>query len=206
MLVPVKDLNSASEIYRHVKELKRKMAQSEAAAKLAISKAEALRLRRMSEAEAERERRRLVQLEERKRLEKEAWERVFDKAEKAMEAHIQTVVAKAEQDGKTVSPDEVREMLLYKETPAKFVIRRCDELGMEPGIVLGHGRSAHIVKIRHMLIWETHKQFPNLSYPQLGTLFGGRDHTSIMYACKKMEFERQGKKFRRGMSIKGCKA
>lgn len=206
MLVPVKEFNRAEDVYRHVKELKRKMEQSEAAAKLAISKAEALRLRRMSDAEAERERRRLVQLEERKRLEKEAWERAFEKADKAMEAHIEIVVAKAEEGGNTVSPDEVREMLLYKETPAKFVIRRCEELGMGPGIVLGHGQSAHIVKIRHMLIWETHKQFPNLSYPQLGTLFGGRDHTSIMYACKKIEFERQGKKFRRGMSIKGCKA
>nr|WP_245297488.1 helix-turn-helix domain-containing protein [Rhizobium lusitanum] len=49
------------------------------------------------------------------------------------------------------------------------------------------GRVLHeIVAVRHQLIWEIYDKFP-LSLPQIGRMFGGRDHTSILYAVRKVE-------------------
>ena len=203
MLVPVKDLNSASEIYRHVKELKRKMAQSEAAAKLAISKAEAMRLRRMSEAEAERERRRLAELEERKRLEKEAWERAVEKAAKEMEARVQEHIEKMRESGMEPDADAVREAMRPKLTPLKYLRQLCDEAGFSVLAVVGHGRPAKLVEARQEMIWKVRRKFPELSYPQLGALFN-RDHTTAMYAVRKVEAKVRGDgwTWRRGASIR----
>lgn len=38
---------------------------------------------------------------------------------------------------------------------------------------------------RHVCIWLVREICPSLSYPMIGAAFGGKDHTSIMYACQK---------------------
>jgi len=52
--------------------------------------------------------------------------------------------------------------------------------------VLGKSRLRHIVDVRHASIVAISRRFPWMSYPHLSRLMGGRDHTSIMHALKKL--------------------
>ncbi|MBO9099459.1 hypothetical protein J5287_20940 [Rhizobium sp. K1/93] len=73
-----------------------------------------------------------------------------------------------------------------KANPAKAYLRdRCRELGFSYKAIIGPGRTDPIVAARHLLMWECWTKFA-LSYPQLGRLFGGRDHTSCLYAVRKI--------------------
>lgn len=57
--------------------------------------------------------------------------------------------------------------------------------GISPQDITGRSRSRTIVEIRHEAIVEAHLKRPDLSSPQLGRLFGNRDHTTILYALRK---------------------
>jgi hypothetical protein len=70
--------------------------------------------------------------------------------------------------------------------PKVFIKDRCRELGASYAEVIGAGRRREIVRVRHLLMWEIAKKF-GLSYPALGRLFGGRDHTSCLFAVRKIE-------------------
>lgn len=52
--------------------------------------------------------------------------------------------------------------------------------------LIGHCRKNSIVKIRDVIIFILRKHC-DLSFPAIGKLMGGRDHTTIMYSYKKME-------------------
>lgn len=73
------------------------------------------------------------------------------------------------------------------ERPVDFIKRRCSELGVAYDEVVGKTRKHDIILPRHRLIAEVHQQYSHLSLPHIGRLFGGRDHTSILFAVKKME-------------------
>lgn len=51
--------------------------------------------------------------------------------------------------------------------------------------VMGRSRYQYVVDVRHLAMVEVSKRFPWMSYPQMGRLFGGRDHSTIMHALKK---------------------
>jgi hypothetical protein len=51
--------------------------------------------------------------------------------------------------------------------------------------VMGRSRYQYIVDVRHLAMVEVSKRFPWMSYPQMGRLFGGRDHSTVMHALKK---------------------
>ncbi len=51
--------------------------------------------------------------------------------------------------------------------------------------VMGRSRFQYIVDVRHLAMVEVSKRFPWMSYPQMGRLFGGRDHSTIMHALRK---------------------
>ena len=45
-------------------------------------------------------------------------------------------------------------------------------------------RSKHIVRVRNKAIHKVHKNFPHLSLNDLGRIFGGRSHSTILHALK----------------------
>lgn len=74
--------------------------------------------------------------------------------------------------------------------PAKVHIKdRCRELGTTYKVMIGADRRYKTVAIRHQLMWEVHQRF-GLSFPAIGRLFGGRDHTTALSAIRKVEAKR----------------
>ncbi|MGJ7039164.1 chromosomal replication initiation ATPase DnaA [Shinella sp. BE166] len=53
--------------------------------------------------------------------------------------------------------------------------------------IMGVSRSVAVVEARHTCIYAVKMARPDLSLPQIGRIFGGRDHTSIIHAVRKME-------------------
>lgn len=104
-------------------------------------------------------------------------ERLDDK-DNIIRAHEQAI------NGLTASNDAS-----FSRRPAKEIIT--DVLQEFPGItyaqVMGSGRSRQIVEARHSCVYAVHKARPDMSFPQLGAIFGGRDHTTIIFAVRKME-------------------
>ncbi len=69
---------------------------------------------------------------------------------------------------------------------ARFIIKNFatfNNLTVEE--LLAHRRAPKVVKIRHEAVALVAKS-TMLSLPEMGRLFGGRDHTSILYAIRKM--------------------
>ena len=102
----------------------------------------------------------------------------LDEKDSIIRAHEQSI------NGLTASNDAS-----FSRRPAKDIIT--DVLRDFPGItyaqVMGPGRSIPIVEARHTCILAVHRARPDLSFPQLGAIFGGRDHTTILFAVRKME-------------------
>lgn len=53
-------------------------------------------------------------------------------------------------------------------------------------------RIRHIVAARQTAMYEVRTRRPDLSLPQIGRLFGGRDHTTVLHAIRKIEAQRAG--------------
>ncbi len=74
--------------------------------------------------------------------------------------------------------------------PARVHIKdRCRELGVPFEVMIGSDRRKKTAQLRHVLMWEIHQLF-GLSFPAIGRLFGGRDHTTCLYAIRKIETQR----------------
>lgn len=69
-----------------------------------------------------------------------------------------------------------------------FVRRRSVELGSDYETIVGPNRSRDAVRARQIIMWEI-KQMrgERISYPEIGRLFGSRDHTTVLHAVKKIE-------------------
>lgn len=71
-------------------------------------------------------------------------------------------------------------------TPSDWLRDRCKDVGITYEVMTGHSRRRELVKIRQMLVWEAYNKF-GMSLPQLGRMFGGRDHTTILHALRRHE-------------------
>lgn len=72
-----------------------------------------------------------------------------------------------------------------------YVKDRCKELGVSYADIIGPDRRRCISNLRHLLMWEVKTKF-GLSFPAIGRLFGGRDHTTALYSVSKIEAEKDG--------------
>ncbi|MCC6546493.1 chromosomal replication initiator protein DnaA [Candidatus Sumerlaeota bacterium] len=62
----------------------------------------------------------------------------------------------------------------------------CAYFGIRPNDLLGKNRSKKFSQPRHLAQYLCRK-LTNLSFPDIAQKFGGKDHTSIIYACRKVE-------------------
>jgi chromosomal replication initiator protein len=69
-----------------------------------------------------------------------------------------------------------------------------DVLAEFPGVtwdeVRGIRRTKRLIKPRQECMYEVSTQRPDLSFPAIGRIFGGRDHTTIMHSVRKVSANR----------------
>ncbi|RMF11043.1 MAG: chromosomal replication initiator protein DnaA [Candidatus Neomarinimicrobiota bacterium] len=92
---------------------------------------------------------------------------------------VQKVVA--ERVGKQVQTDLSFEQLVRYVSEATHVTER---------EILGHRRTKHIAEARQLAMYLSRELTQN-SLTAIGLYFGGRDHTTVMHACQKMEKQLQ---------------
>lgn len=59
--------------------------------------------------------------------------------------------------------------------------------GVTWDMIIGRRRSQHLIKPRHLCMYAVHMEREDLSYPQIGKIFGGRDHTTVIHAVNKFK-------------------
>lgn len=80
-----------------------------------------------------------------------------------------------------------RRWLASAGSPLKaYITSRCEELGIPYEVMVGPRKTDDIASARRMLMWEIKRKIkPSISFPELGRLFGGRDHTTALHAVHK---------------------
>ncbi|MGO4196868.1 helix-turn-helix domain-containing protein [Rhizobium sp. YAF28] len=73
--------------------------------------------------------------------------------------------------------------------PFAYLKDRCRELDVLYRDMIGPDRRRPTVQVRQQLIWELHHKF-GMSFPALGRLFGGRDHTTMLHSVRRVEAKR----------------
>lgn len=69
--------------------------------------------------------------------------------------------------------------------PLAFLKMRCREMGVRYQDIIGSSLKRVHTDPRSKLMAEVKIRFPEISFPQLGRLFGGRDHTTCIFALRK---------------------
>ena len=62
---------------------------------------------------------------------------------------------------------------------------------VRPELLPAASRRQDVVRCRQLAVWICARTFPQLSSTQLGILFGGRDHTTILYTLDRIESRRR---------------
>lgn len=76
----------------------------------------------------------------------------------------------------------------YGSPVRQYVNRRAAELGFTYNQMIGITRKQAIAKVRQLIMWEIKNIVkPDISYPEIGRIFGGRDHTTVLHAIRAVE-------------------
>ncbi len=107
-----------------------------------------------------------------------------------IEGMLNTVLCQMQLKG-SLSEDQIRDLIKTTMRPkrtvsVKHVIARIAEFyGIEEASMYAKTRRREIVKPRQIIMYILREDF-HLSYPAIGTVFGGRDHTTVIHACEKV--------------------
>lgn len=75
--------------------------------------------------------------------------------------------------------------------PARTIIERVSvAYGVPYREIVSSSRMRPIAAARQVAMYEVRTRRPDLSLPQIGKLFGGRDHTTVLHAVRKVEADR----------------
>ena len=76
-------------------------------------------------------------------------------------------------------------------TPERIMVVVSDAFGVRPDALWGRRRTHSVVLPRQVAMYLL-RQFTELSLAEVGSMFGGRDHTTVIYACERVA-ERVGR-------------
>ena len=62
--------------------------------------------------------------------------------------------------------------------------------GMDRELIVKHSRKQELVEVRDLIVYIL-REYAEMSYPAIGRLLGGRDHTTIIHAYKKVQKQRK---------------
>lgn len=89
---------------------------------------------------------------------------------------------------------DYRRAMILCVTPRKsFIIDRAKDFGFTYDEVTAKTRRADIVYARQMIMLDAKDKWPELTLPEIGRLFGGFDHTTVLHALRRAEDYRSGK-------------
>lgn len=81
------------------------------------------------------------------------------------------------------------ELTVISKRPVLQIVE--EVLSKHPGITMamikGIDRHRKVSLVRQTAMWEVKRQRPDKSLPEIGRWFGGRDHTTVIHAIKKIE-------------------
>ena len=67
-----------------------------------------------------------------------------------------------------------------------YIRSRAEELGYDYKRIVSKGRKRDLAYARQLIMWEVKNLWPAVSFHELGRMFGGRDHTTVLHAMRKM--------------------
>ena len=82
---------------------------------------------------------------------------------------------------------EIFDSMMHKQVTAELVLQTVgDYYGLTIGELTGPTRKREIAVARQVAMYVT-REMTGMSLPQIGVVFGGRDHSTVMYNCKIVE-------------------
>ena len=110
---------------------------------------------------------------------------------------IQGIIIKAsafqQKSGKTLTLADMEKLLAGTDTligklptPMGIINQVADMLSLLPEAITGNDRKADVVRGRHIAMYLCRKLL-GVPYSSLGSYFGGKNHATIIYTCKKIE-------------------
>jgi len=108
-----------------------------------------------------------------------------------LEGALTRVMAFSDLSGQTLSAQLVQVALadlLPQRTsiePRQIIQAVAEVFGLSPEELIGRGRSREVALPRQVAMYLMREEV-NASLPQIGEALGGRDHTTVMYACEKV--------------------
>ncbi len=82
---------------------------------------------------------------------------------------------------------EIFDQKKHKQVTAELIMHAVSNYyGLSIADLTGHGRRREITVPRQIAIYLT-REMTGMSLPQIGTVFGGRDHTTVLHSCKTVE-------------------
>ncbi len=111
-----------------------------------------------------------------------------------LEGALNRIVAYAHMTNSPVTEDIARkalgDLLSTRQeipmTPSAVIKAVSEQFGMEPEMIKGPRRTKEVSLARHVAMYLL-RETSSLSSPQVGLALGGRDHSTVLYAQKKME-------------------
>lgn len=112
---------------------------------------------------------------------------LWSKSQILFDAHVDAyVVAKRIQEMQQLGKiPKAREPLRFIADIVSEVVEIFD--GITIAEVRGGRRDRKVVLARHIAMWEVKQLRPDKSFPEIGRWFGGRDHTTALYAFNKID-------------------
>ena len=89
---------------------------------------------------------------------------------------------------------EIFDQRQHKQITAELIMRTVsDYYGLSINEITGSTRKREITVPRQIAIYLT-REMTGMSLPQIGNVFGGRDHTTVLHSCKTVEASIEGER------------
>jgi len=111
-----------------------------------------------------------------------------------LEGVLNSVICQTQLKNKELTLSEVKNLIKNNTKPKKSIsvkeiVKIVSEFyNIEEQTIYEKSRRKEVVKPRQLIMYFLRKDF-NISYPSIGEKLGGRDHTTVIHSCKKIEDE-----------------
>ena len=108
-----------------------------------------------------------------------------------IEGMLNTILIQTQLKG-DVDDEVIKEIIKSTSKPKRsvsvknIIVKIADFYGVEESSMYAKTRKREIVRPRQIIMYILREDF-HLSYPAIGSVFGGRDHTTVIHACEKIK-------------------